>query len=68
VLVTHDVPEAVLLADRVVVMTARPGSVAHIERIPRPRPRGEDFTRSHEFHEVVDGLISMLDDSFGGRP
>ncbi len=66
VLVTHDVPEAALLADRVVVMTGRPGSLAHIERISMARPRGEDFTRSHEFHEVVDRLISMLDHSPGG--
>ncbi len=67
VLVTHDVAEAVLLADRVVVMTGRPGSLAHVELIPAPRPRGEDFTRSHAFHEVVDRLVSLLDDPSGGR-
>ncbi|TDD91850.1 ABC transporter ATP-binding protein [Actinomadura rubrisoli] len=66
VLVTHDVAEAVLLADRVVVMTGRPGSLAHVEPVPAPRPRGEDFTRGHDFHDVVDRLISLLDDPAGG--
>jgi NitT/TauT family transport system ATP-binding protein len=68
VLVTHDVPEAVLLADRVLVMTGRPGSLAHVETVPAPRPRGEDFSRSGEFHEVVDRLISLLDNPAGSRP
>ncbi|TCO59584.1 ABC transporter ATP-binding protein [Actinocrispum wychmicini] len=63
VLVTHDVPEAVLLADRVVVMTGRPGSCAHIETVDKARPRGEEFTRTPEFHRTVDRLTSMLDNS-----
>ncbi len=38
-LVTHDVEEALLLADRVVVLTARPAQVREIVEVPEPRPR-----------------------------
>ena len=44
--VTHDVEEAVLLADRVVVMTGRPGRILDEIRIPLDRPR--DLRRDHE--------------------
>jgi NitT/TauT family transport system ATP-binding protein len=41
--VTHSVAEAVQLADRVVVMTPRPGSIADVVRIDLPRPRPPDL-------------------------
>ena len=60
-LVTHDVDEAILLADRIVVMTGRPGTVRHVEHVDLPRPRGVDLMRSPEFHEIADRLTGLLD-------
>jgi len=39
VIVTHSIPEAILVADRVIVMTPRPGRVAAEVRIEAPKPR-----------------------------
>jgi NitT/TauT family transport system ATP-binding protein len=61
-LVTHDVDEAVLLADRVVVMTGRPGRVRRVQEIVIPRPRGTEVTRDPGFHAIVEELGELVDD------
>ncbi len=47
--VTHDIDEAILLADRVLVMSARPGRIAREIPISLPRPRSIDNLTSSEF-------------------
>lgn len=49
VFVTHDVDEAVFLADRVLIMSAAPGRIIEDVTIPLPRPRSTDMASSPEY-------------------
>ena len=61
ILVTHDVQEAVALADRIVVLTARPATVKSVRDNPLPRPRHLDALYGQtEFHEIVRELWQHL--------
>ena len=60
VFVTHGLEEAVFLADRVVVMTARPGKIKRIIDIDLPRPRGEDIRSSVAFALNKEKVWSVL--------
>ena len=48
-LITHSIPEAIFLSDRVIVMSERPGTIAAIYDIDLPRPRNLDVMGSPEF-------------------
>ncbi|KQQ07537.1 ABC transporter ATP-binding protein [Rathayibacter sp. Leaf296] len=61
VLITHDVDEALILADRVIVMSGRPGQVRTVRDVSFARPRDAVTTRTPEFHELVDELTALLD-------
>ena len=51
--ITHSIPEAVFLADRVLVMTERPGSVAAIYKVALPRPRSLRVMSDPTFTELT---------------
>ncbi len=58
--VTHSIPEAVLLANRVVVMTPRPARVAKIIEVNLPRPRTLEMEFSDEFRKATDEIRELI--------
>ncbi|HXJ80649.1 MAG TPA: ABC transporter ATP-binding protein [Candidatus Methylomirabilis sp.] len=61
VFITHSIPEAVFLADRVVVMSARPGRVQEIVSVDLPRPRDLDLMASDEFGVYARKIRHLFD-------
>jgi len=62
VYITHDIEEAVLLGDRVVLMTARPGTPKATFAVPFARPRGMDVMASPEFGRLSYQIWEALRD------
>jgi len=60
VMVTHSITEAVFLADRIVVLTPRPGRVDTITEVDFPRPRDFDVQATPEFQTTVQSLRERL--------
>jgi NitT/TauT family transport system ATP-binding protein len=60
-MVTHSVDEALFLADRVVVMSGRPGVIVEAIPVPFPRPRRIDCMRLEQFHQLNDHLTLLLE-------
>jgi len=58
--VTHSIDEAVLLSDRVIVLSARPGKVAEDLAIELPRPRGAAARSLAQFQDYAQHLRSLL--------
>ena len=59
-LVTHDIDEAIYLADRIVVMTAHPGRVREIIAVDLPRPRRYEMRSEKRFHRARDYVTGIV--------
>jgi NitT/TauT family transport system ATP-binding protein len=78
ILVTHNITEAILLADRVLVMTPRPGRISDVIDVPFERPRVARMAKEREFQDLVfraheglhgvgDADVATEDDEDGSR-
>lgn len=60
VFITHSIPEAVFLSDRVLVMSARPGHIIQQIEVPYERPRQLELLDSGGFGEIVSRIRATL--------
>ena len=60
--ITHQINEAIYLADRVIVFGARPGRVKQTIKIDIPRPRDLSVKRDKKFLEYEDSLWNLIEE------
>ena len=58
--ITHDIDEAILLSDRIYLMTGKPGKITKEIVIKEKKPRGEEFVLSEEFLQYKREILSLL--------
>ena len=58
--VTHDVEEAIYLADRIFIMSAHPGTIIEDVQVPFDRPRDLGLKQRNEFHDLQSYVLGRL--------
>jgi NitT/TauT family transport system ATP-binding protein len=58
--VTHDVEEAIYLADRIFIMSAHPGTIVEDVQVPFDRPRNLELKQRNEFHDLQGYVLGRL--------
>lgn len=59
--ITHDIDEAILLSDRIYLLTGKPGRIAEEIIIDKKKPRGEDFNLTEQFLDYKKYIIGKLE-------
>ena len=67
ILITHSVEEAVSLAHKIVVLSPQPGAVVHTEEVKAERRDGLALRDTPAYHETVDRLLDILDETAAGE-
>ena len=60
IFITHDIDEAILLSDRIYLLTGQPGKITGEIKICQPKPRREDFNLTPEFLEYKRQILEEL--------
>lgn len=67
ILVTHSVTEAVMLSDRIVVLSPRPAEIVDDVPVPLPRPRARDMARQADFAALAERVTASLSRGMAAR-
>ncbi len=59
--ITHDIDEAILLSDRIYIMTGKPGQITKEIEIAQPKPREKNFHLSDEFRDYKKEILEHLE-------
>lgn len=60
IFITHDIDEAIILSDRVLILSGSPGNITDEIVISQPKPRGKDFNLTPQFLEYKKQIIASL--------
>lgn len=60
IFITHDIDEAIILADRILILSGSPGNITDEIAITAPKPRGKGFNLTSEFIDYKKRIISSL--------